>query len=288
MKQAFFIVFIASLVLGCRSQYEKMVTAKSNAVDEMYQSTQVALEALKTERQYINKDTIIGIKLLDIDYDENETNVSAIDYSTVYHYKLLLEEYPFSILKITGHASEKEKLASNLGKIAGQRAKNIQTILVKGFSIPEKRVLVTTKSNNNCTCAKVKLIQPHLSFTTQLELLVEKGDSLALPLSFNTDGNIESNNPHLTILSDFLKKNTDKKFQVDVHTDAQGADETNLKISKQNAKSLAGYLINQGANAQNLEATGHGETQPINHCINGVPCSDEEYQANRRVILKRL
>jgi outer membrane protein OmpA-like peptidoglycan-associated protein len=31
-----------------------------------------------------------------------------------------------------------------------------------------------------------------------------------------------------------------------------------------------------------LIAKGYGESQPVNKCVNGVPCTEAEYQENRR------
>jgi outer membrane protein OmpA-like peptidoglycan-associated protein len=31
---------------------------------------------------------------------------------------------------------------------------------------------------------------------------------------------------------------------------------------------------------------GYGETKPVNKCVDGVPCTDDEYQANRRTEFK--
>jgi hypothetical protein len=40
--------------------------------------------------------------------------------------------------------------------------------------------------------------------------------------------------------------------------------------------------VKRGVNKKRLKAVGYGETQPINKCIDNVPCSEEEHQRNRR------
>jgi OOP family OmpA-OmpF porin len=47
------------------------------------------------------------------------------------------------------------------------------------------------------------------------------------------------------------------------HTDNVGSNDANLKLSKDRAESIKSYLVNKGANASRIEATGYGETQPI-------------------------
>jgi OOP family OmpA-OmpF porin len=36
-----------------------------------------------------------------------------------------------------------------------------------------------------------------------------------------------------------------------------------MKLSKDRAESIRSYLVNKGANASRIEATGYGKTQPI-------------------------
>jgi OOP family OmpA-OmpF porin len=47
------------------------------------------------------------------------------------------------------------------------------------------------------------------------------------------------------------------------HTDSQGSDDFNMRLSKDRAESIKAYLVSKGANASRIEATGYGETQPI-------------------------
>lgn len=47
------------------------------------------------------------------------------------------------------------------------------------------------------------------------------------------------------------------------HTDNVGSNEANLKLSKARAESVKAYLVDKGANASRIEATGYGESQPI-------------------------
>lgn len=58
---------------------------------------------------------------------------------------------------------------------------------------------------------------------------------------------------------------TDKNFSLKLagHTDNTGSDALNLRLSKDRAESVKTYLVQQGANASRIEATGYGESQPI-------------------------
>lgn len=79
-----------------------------------------------------------------------------------------------------------------------------------------------------------------------------------------------------------LKDNPTMEIELGSHTDSQGTDSYNLSLSKKRAKSAVDYLITQGINKSRLKSKGYGETKIKNRCKNGVECSDEEHEENRR------
>ncbi|TVZ21377.1 WD40 repeat protein [Dokdonia sp. Hel_I_63] len=66
------------------------------------------------------------------------------------------------------------------------------------------------------------------------------------------------------------------------HTDSRGKDSYNLSLSDKRAKATVAYIINQGISSSRISGQGYGEKQPVNTCSNGVNCSEEEHQLNRR------
>lgn len=83
-----------------------------------------------------------------------------------------------------------------------------------------------------------------------------------------------------------LQQYPDLEIKVESHTDSKGSDEYNLKLSKMRAKSAYNYLVAHGIPADHIEYTGYGETKLLNHCEDGVECSEEEHAINRRSIIK--
>jgi outer membrane protein OmpA-like peptidoglycan-associated protein len=69
-----------------------------------------------------------------------------------------------------------------------------------------------------------------------------------------------------------------KKIAIEGHTDGDGSDKYNLKLSDGRAKSVMEYLTSHGVDAKRLTAKGYGETKPI--ASNETP---EGKEANRRV-----
>ena len=71
-------------------------------------------------------------------------------------------------------------------------------------------------------------------------------------------------------------------IELRAHTDSRADDEYNLKLSKRRATSSVQWILNNGVNKSRIIGKGLGETQLINNCSNGIKCSEEEHQLNRR------
>ena len=67
------------------------------------------------------------------------------------------------------------------------------------------------------------------------------------------------------------------------HTDSRAEDGYNYILSNKRAKSAVNWLINRGVNKEMISGKGFGETKLINKCSNGVICSEQEHQLNRRL-----
>jgi OOP family OmpA-OmpF porin len=55
----------------------------------------------------------------------------------------------------------------------------------------------------------------------------------------------------------------DLKVEIGGHTDAQGADAANQRLSQRRADSVRTYLVGKGVEGERLTAKGYGEAQPI-------------------------
>ena len=56
-----------------------------------------------------------------------------------------------------------------------------------------------------------------------------------------------------------------------------------MKLSDKRAKATRDYIVSRGIDANRMESDiGYGETQLLNKCSNGVKCSKEQHQLNRR------
>jgi len=78
------------------------------------------------------------------------------------------------------------------------------------------------------------------------------------------------------------------KIELGGHTDSRGSDTYNQQLSEKRAKAVVDYLATKGISADRLKWAGYGETKLVNGCSNGVNCSDEQHQENRRTEFKVL
>jgi outer membrane protein OmpA-like peptidoglycan-associated protein len=88
--------------------------------------------------------------------------------------------------------------------------------------------------------------------------------------------------PSLDSLYNVMVNNPAIIAEVGSHTDSRGSDDYNLDLSQRRAQSVVNYLTGRGIDSARLVATGYGETKLKNKCKNGVKCSEEEHQINRR------
>lgn len=79
-----------------------------------------------------------------------------------------------------------------------------------------------------------------------------------------------------------LQDNPQIKIEMGSHTDAQGTDMYNARLSQRRAESAVRYLVSKGIDPDRLTARGYGETELI--ILNAK--NDAEHQVNRRTEFK--
>jgi outer membrane protein OmpA-like peptidoglycan-associated protein len=82
-------------------------------------------------------------------------------------------------------------------------------------------------------------------------------------------------------VADFLLKNPNVIVQLFGHTDDQGSENYNLKLSRDRAKNAGAYLISVGIDPGRIEVFGYGKSKPL---IKST--SEEARSINRRVEVK--
>ena len=145
------------------------------------------------------------------------------------------------------------------------------------------------KQGYHADSAKVTTVGIIKSDTLEVALLLEPvfkvGDSFALE-NIYYDFDKHNIRPDAAEILDELvrtmRDNPTLKIELSSHTDSRGSHAYNEALSQRRAQSAVDYLVSRGIARDRMVARGYGETRLVNHCADGVPCSREEHQANRR------
>lgn len=81
---------------------------------------------------------------------------------------------------------------------------------------------------------------------------------------------------------DVLNQYPNMKIDIRSFTDSRGSFKYNEKLSDRRAKATVTWLIKNNIATDRLTSKGYGESQLVNKCSDGVKCTEEEHQANRR------
>jgi len=119
--------------------------------------------------------------------------------------------------------------------------------------------------------------------------LIEKGDDLfkklkLSPIHFDFDSATIRPDAQVELkkVVDVLLQHPTIQLDVRSHTDSRGNDDYNMSLSERRAQATIKWMISQGVEATRLTGRGYGESELINRCANGVNCTDEEHELNRR------
>ncbi|MBK7030053.1 MAG: OmpA family protein [Bacteroidales bacterium] len=147
------------------------------------------------------------------------------------------------------------------------------------------------KHISDCTPLLVTEIIPGTTVNAPRELLLDK---LEVNRTFKIDNIYYDFNkfdiradakPELDKLVRIMNENP-INVELGSHTDSRGSFEYNDKLSQNRAQSAVNYIVSTGINSSRITAKGYGEHQLTNECADGVKCSDEQHQANRRTEFK--
>jgi len=125
------------------------------------------------------------------------------------------------------------------------------------------------------------LDRPKLVMSARAIKITEKALEIPEKVFFQTNSAIidERSYELLDAIADVLAEHAEiMGISVEGHTDAQGQDRDNKKLSQERAESVVAYLTEKGVDAERLSAKGWGEEKPV-----GSNDTEEGMAANRRV-----
>lgn len=83
-------------------------------------------------------------------------------------------------------------------------------------------------------------------------------------------------------LAVFLKQNPEFDLVASSYCDSRASFEYNVKLSLRRSKSAKQYLISKGIADSRIKIRYFGEQDLVNHCADGVNCTEQQQQLNRR------
>ena len=139
---------------------------------------------------------------------------------------------------------------------------------VTGAVIGRKMDKQAEEIEKNVPGAKVERVGEGIvvDFSEKILFAYDKSD-----LNSSAEGNL---NKLVTILKEY----PDTNIEVQGHTDSNGSDDYNMKLSERRAAAVSAYLRGRGVAGSRLTTKGYGESAPV--ADNG---SDEGRAQNRRV-----
>lgn len=176
--------------------------------------------------------------------------------------------------------SFKEKISGSVIEASTDSVGLVSATLVK-----DKKYVITTSKigydpemidfipkNDNVTL-DIKIRKTGAGVMIRLENVVYEYDKANLS---------RSGKNQLDTLYRFLKENKKVSVELNSHTDSRGSEEYNLNLSKSRSLSCNNYLRAKGLKFNRVVMKNFGESKLINHCADGVECSEELHQVNRR------
>lgn len=100
----------------------------------------------------------------------------------------------------------------------------------------------------------------------------------AIIFAFDSASLQEESRRTIEELSNILIKYEDTNILIEGHTDSQGSDEYNQRLSERRAQGVADYAVSRGLSRERITTVGHGETMPV-----ASNDTDEGRRLNRRV-----
>ena len=208
---------------------------------------------------------------------------------------LLLDPDPIEVVALEEKPQE-IKINSNKTIISEKKviqSKEIKKIPQKVITEPKEKVTKISKpariekntDNEPTEGIEIKEEQAIVANEPKIETpKIKEGKILINPIYFDLD------EYYLTLparreldkIIVIMRENPTMIIESGSHTDTRGNFDYNLNLSEKRSQEVVGYLVANGADPDRISGRGYGETMPVNHCLDGVKCSEREHLENRR------
>ncbi|WP_299434415.1 OmpA family protein [uncultured Aquimarina sp.] len=160
-------------------------------------------------------------------------------------------------------------------------------VSIEGFN-PNDIIFKSNKTFETTNNVPVDFKKEKLLSTTSEPVNI--GDDIVAPLQLKTiffDLDTDNIRPDaeadLQKVIAVMRQNPNLKIEVRSHTDSRSSYWYNKRLSVKRMRATVRYIIrNGGIHWRRIKGKAYGERRLINKCANGIPCTEEEHQENRR------
>jgi len=273
------------------NEIDKNLNKKGDKTEPKPTKTDAARRPVRKDHYAIND----RIDIANIYYENQRSTVDEKKSPGLKEIIDLMIDQPYIVVEIGSHTDANGEEGFNLD-LSRKRAESVKSYLVKK-GIPADRL--TTKGYgesqpiNRCK-EGVKCSDEELAANRRTEFKVvgqkgfRVGDIIQVDRIEYERNDVKIDMKRSKGLQEILQilKETNLVVEIRSHTDANGTSKYNLEISEKRARAIYDYLVKNGISKSRLKYKGYGEQLIRNRCKDGVKCSDEEHDVNRRTDFK--
>jgi outer membrane protein OmpA-like peptidoglycan-associated protein len=199
----------------------------------------------------------------------DEETKKLIPNGTIIFFNNKMEE----ITKMVGNDKGEYKLAVNCGEQYYIRTVN------QDYDVKEMKVVIPNTTGK--TTAVLELRKKIIEMKEQDDIFVKLDINM---IYFDLDKSVIRNDAALELekILDVMNQYPNMKVDVRSHTDSRQTTKYNATLSDKRVKESIAWLVKNGISSNRLSGRGYGESQLVNKCADGVPCTEAEHQLNRR------
>ncbi len=187
----------------------------------------------------------------------------------------------------TGKSQQKTEMDINDFQFALDQDKTYKVLMEKDGYMPAEFEFNTVGMIDNQTIRRTVKMARKIDDSTMETVTINEPIRLNnIYYDFDDDKILADAEKDLGFLLELMEKYPDMVIELSSHTDAQGNDDYNERLSQRRAQSAKNWLVARGISQNRIEAVGYGEKNILNDCINGIQCTDEEHRVNRRTEFK--
>jgi outer membrane protein OmpA-like peptidoglycan-associated protein len=178
-----------------------------------------------------------------------------------------------------------DAISNTEGKVSLMADKKMDYIVVGQHNAYNAYVKIASGKNLPSFITLTKLEATVPMETPEPETPIASGTVIILDniyYDFNKSAIRQGEAGELVALAKTLKQYPELSIELTSHTDTRGSAEYNMELSEKRSESSKSYLVLLGVDASRITTKAAGESSPRNKCVDGVPCSEEEHQYNRR------